>query len=249
MGTSIDISEEAGVRYLHFGSSWIQGAMRIARPWALELEYTRDMMVALLLREGTRWPGDALLVGLGAGSLLKFLHRHRPRARLKVVEIESDVVAAARQFFKLPEPSPHLEVEIADADDYLAASKRAFDLVMVDGFDARGRPGTLESTLFYARVRGVLSDRGLVAINLLGRSRSAAPTIARIAEVFDGRALALPPCPGGNVIVFAAAGERIARTFPQLRRAAGRLRTETKLNLFPTLARLERRAAADRIEL
>jgi spermidine synthase len=25
----INISEEAGVRYLHFGSTWIQGAMRI----------------------------------------------------------------------------------------------------------------------------------------------------------------------------------------------------------------------------
>ena len=34
---SVDISEEAGVRYLHFGSDWVQGAMRIARPWALEL--------------------------------------------------------------------------------------------------------------------------------------------------------------------------------------------------------------------
>ena len=33
----VDISEEAGVRYLHFGSDWVQGAMRIARPWSLEL--------------------------------------------------------------------------------------------------------------------------------------------------------------------------------------------------------------------
>ncbi len=47
---SIEVSEEAGVRYLHFGSPWVQGAMRIARPWSLELEYTRDMMMALLLR-------------------------------------------------------------------------------------------------------------------------------------------------------------------------------------------------------
>jgi spermidine synthase len=47
---NIDISEEAGVRYLHFGSSWVQGAMRIARPFALELDYTREMMVPLLLR-------------------------------------------------------------------------------------------------------------------------------------------------------------------------------------------------------
>ena len=26
----IEVSEEAGVRYLHFGSDWVQGAMRIA---------------------------------------------------------------------------------------------------------------------------------------------------------------------------------------------------------------------------
>ena len=41
---SIEVSEEGGVRYLHFGSDWVQGAMRIQRPNALELPYTRDMM-------------------------------------------------------------------------------------------------------------------------------------------------------------------------------------------------------------
>jgi hypothetical protein len=44
---AVDISEETGVRYLHFGSDWIQGAMRIARPWSLELAYTREMMAGL----------------------------------------------------------------------------------------------------------------------------------------------------------------------------------------------------------
>ena len=44
MNTPIDISEEAGVRYLHFGSDWVQGAMRIRKPDALELAYTREMM-------------------------------------------------------------------------------------------------------------------------------------------------------------------------------------------------------------
>ncbi len=47
MAFSIDVREEAGVRTLHFGSDWIQGAMRIARPWNLELDYTREMMVSL----------------------------------------------------------------------------------------------------------------------------------------------------------------------------------------------------------
>ncbi len=56
MATPIDISEQAGVRFLHFGSTWIQGAMRIARPWNLELEYTKEMMASLLLRDEARWP-------------------------------------------------------------------------------------------------------------------------------------------------------------------------------------------------
>ena len=50
MASSIEVSEEAGVRYLHFGSRWVQGAMRVQRPWALELEYTREMLLPLVLR-------------------------------------------------------------------------------------------------------------------------------------------------------------------------------------------------------
>ena len=53
---SIETSDEAGVRFLHFGSDWVQGAMRIARPWALELAYTRDMMWPLLLNGTPTWP-------------------------------------------------------------------------------------------------------------------------------------------------------------------------------------------------
>src|SRR5437879_4366375 len=81
MAISIEISEQRRVRYLHFGSHWIQGAMRIARPHALELEYTREMMLALLLRSGSRWPRHVLLIGLGAASLTKFLYRNRPHAK------------------------------------------------------------------------------------------------------------------------------------------------------------------------
>ena len=43
MNPPIDISEEAGVRYLHFGSDWIQGAMRIRSPRKLELANQREL--------------------------------------------------------------------------------------------------------------------------------------------------------------------------------------------------------------
>ena len=58
---------------LHFGSEWTKGAMRIARSWNLELEYMREMMASLLLRDA---PLKVLLIGIGAALLTKFLYCH-----------------------------------------------------------------------------------------------------------------------------------------------------------------------------
>ena len=115
---SVDISEEAGVRYLHFGSDWVQGAMRIARPWALELSYTREMMAGLLLRPTNLWPRSALLVGLGAGSLAKFIYRNLPDCRITIIEINPQIEFIARQYFKLPDDPRRLDVVIGCGADY-----------------------------------------------------------------------------------------------------------------------------------
>jgi len=239
VAVDIHISEEAGVRYLHFSSAWIQGAMRIARPWALELDYTREMMAALLLRPDARWPRSALIVGLGAGSLLKFLHRHRPAARLTVVEIEPAVVAAARQYFKLPEEDARLAVVIGDGAEYIAAGKRRFDLILVDGYDAEAGTGLLDTLPFYANARARLSDEGLLVTNLLSnRRRDLHDSVARLTAAFDGRALAFPSCDSGNTVAFAAAGEAVDVTLEEMRAAALDLKRDTGLNLLPTVTKL-----------
>ncbi len=244
MALSIEILEEAGVRSLHFGSHWIQGAMRIARPHALELEYTRDMMFSLLLRPGRRWPRQVLQIGLGAASLTRFLCRHRPHAALTVVEIEPAVVAAARQFFKLPEDSAQVTIEIGDGADYVAGSTREFDLILVDGFDAKGRPGMLDMLPFYCNARARLSQQGLLVANVLTRSRGITASLERIVKAFDGRACALPPCPGGNTIVVAAVGDPIDVALTDLAAAARAQKRDTGLNLLPLLARLAAAQAA-----
>lgn len=238
MPTPVEISEEAGVRYLHFGSEWIQGAMRIARPWALELDYTREMMAALLLRPEPEWPRKVLLIGLGAASLTKFLYRHRPLARLTVVEIEPAVVAAARQFFKLPEDPKRLRIEIADGVAWLAGSDKTFDLILVDGFDADARAGALDTLPFYRACRAHLGDRGLLSVNLLGRNRGFKGSVDRIKKAFDDRAMVFPSCDHGNAIAFAAAGEPVCMPLGELSLQALALRKATGLNLLPTLTRL-----------
>jgi spermidine synthase len=235
---SIEISEARGVRYLHFGSHWIQGAMRIARPWALELDYTQDMMLALLLRYGHAWPRSALQVGLGAGSITKFLHRHRRGARLKVVEISPDVVTAAWQYFKLPDASPRLDVEVADGHEFMARTTRRFDLIVIDGYDAKARPGMLDSVPFYVNCRARLNEGGVLAANLLTRRRDASAALARMRRAFDDRVLALPPCEGGNTVAFAAARAPVVIGHDELRANALKLKADTGLNLLPTVARL-----------
>ncbi len=235
---SIEISEKGGVRYLHFGSPWVQGAMRIARPWALELEYTRDMMMPLVLHGDPAWPGSVLQVGLGSASLTRFLHRRRPGARLTVVEIEPSVVAAARQFFKLPEESARLRIEIGDGHDYMAASHRRFDLILVDAFDDKGRSGMLDSVPFYLNCRARLGESGLVAVNLLDRHKGAKAGIERLRAAFDDRVLVLPSCEAGNTIAIAAVGAPLRESFADLRASAAKVKDETGLNLLPTLARL-----------
>lgn len=236
MSVSIDIREEAGVRTLHFGSEWIQGAMRIARPWNLELEYTREMMAGLLLRDT---PRKVLLIGLGAASLVKFLYRHYPLAHLTVVEIEPAVVAAARQFFKLPEDPKRIHLVIGDGAEYVLNNKnKKFDLILVDGFDERARAGALETLPFYQACRSSLGENGIMAVNMLSRSRNFKRVVAHITEAFDERALVFPSAESGNALVLAVTGYPIAISFDDLKENALALKQATGLNLLPTLTRL-----------
>jgi spermidine synthase len=201
--------------------------------------------MALLLHPGQRWPRNALQIGLGAGSITKYLHRHRPHAKLTVVEIAPEVVTTGWQFFNVPDDPKRLTIEIGDGHAYAAATVRQFDLILVDGFDAKGRAGMLDSAPFYCNCRARLTGNGIMAINLLSRRRGAAESIARIREAFDDRVLVLPPCNAGNIVVLAAAGRPLRASFDELRASARKLKDDTALNLLPLLARLQASGADD----
>jgi spermidine synthase len=244
MNTPIDISEAAGVRYLHFGSDWIQGAMRIRKPYALELAYTREMMAGLLLRDGLaqdagQWPKNVLIIGLGAASLAKFVHHHYPHSRIRVVEIAPAVVAAARQFFKLPPEDARFSIHIGCGAQYVLEKEQKYDLILVDGYDRNARAGALDTLPFHQAVRSRLGERGLMAVNLFGRSKGYKASLERIVSAYDGRALAFPSCDSGNVVAFGANGEPVERSMVELRARAAALKESTGLDLLPTVTRLE----------
>jgi spermidine synthase len=225
--------------------------MRIARPFALELEYTRAMMLALLLRPSPRWPKSVLLIGLGAASLPKFLYRNRPKAALTVVEIDAAVVTTAAQYFELPDDRRRLAIEIADGHEYVAATDRRFDLIIVDGYDAKCRVGMLETLPFYTGARACLTETGILVTNFLNRHRGLRASLERMDRAFDSRVCALPACASGNIIAAAATGAPVDISLADLRTGALALKHDTGLNLAPMVARLAKLQAglSDRFAL
>jgi spermidine synthase len=201
---AITLSEQDGVRFLHFGSRWVQGAMRLSDPVSLELAYVKDMMAWLLFLEP---PSRILQLGLGAASLTKFCHGHCRGAEITVVENSRVVVEAAHEWFALPQPDARLAVVRADAGAYVARPRvrGRFGVVQVDLYDRDAAGPVLDSETFYRHCHAALAVPGVMAVNLFGRHASFRRSLKRIGAVFD-QVIALDARDEGNLVVLALKG-------------------------------------------
>lgn len=200
------LSEHDGVRYLHLGTPWVQGAMRISKPQALELEYIQRMMVWMLLRPSDTLADDhAVQLGMGAAAITRFCH-NAMRMRCTVVELNPSVIHACRMWFHLPQPSASFEVVEANAADYAADPARAqtAQVLCVDLYDHDAASPVLDSTAFYRDCHQLLTDGGVMTVNLFGRDASFERSARRIAQAF-GRAnvWSVQPTKEGNTVVMA----------------------------------------------
>jgi len=217
----------------------MQGAMRIVQPCDLALEYTQVMMVSLLLRDEAVFPRNVLLIGLGAGSLTKFLYRHFSLTHLTVVEIDSRVVDVARHSFGLPDDPSRINIFIGDGVEFVKSAGHSYDLILVDGFNEHAHPGELNSLNFYQACRSRLSESGVLVVNLIGLCHGVKGGFVHIESAFEQRALMLPKCKSGNTIALAVCGEAVNLSLAELRERAQQLEERTTLALMPTLIKLE----------
>lgn len=197
---TVDVSERDGVRYLHLGNDTVQSAMRVNAPNDLELAYTRAMMAFLLFHAE---PGDVLMIGLGGGSLAKFVYHRLSGARTTVVEINPQVVAAARGHFLLPEPDARFQVEIRDGVEFMASSPEPVDVIMVDGFDSGAQVEALASQRFYDDCAAALRPGGMLVVNLWSSDRHFDIYLERIRTSFNHLVLCLSTTKHSNIVVLA----------------------------------------------
>ena len=206
------LSEFEGVRYLHLGSPWVQGAMRLRKPQALELDYIQRMMAWMLWRpQAEVSAGHAVQLGLGAASITRFCHQTMAM-RCTAVEINLSVILACRLWFALPEDNPRLQVVEADAGAWVRQPQHAgsADVLCVDLYDDDAAAPVLDDEVFYAACQRLLAPGGLMSVNLFGRDASLARSSARIAAAFGAdQVWQLTPTKEGNTVVIAAKGVQV----------------------------------------
>ena len=202
----VSVSDDGEVRHLHVGAPCVQGSMRVAEPFEIELQYVQRMMAWLLFVEpASVTKRHAMQLGLGAGAITKFCHK-KLRLCTTAIELNPQVLAVCRQWFKLPPDGPKLRVVLADAAEEIRNPmwQGTVDALAVDLYDHEAAAPVLDSPDFYADCRALLTEDGCMTVNLFGRASSFERSLQSMASAFGEDALwAFKPTREGNTVVLA----------------------------------------------
>ena len=202
----VSVSDDGDVRYLHLGTPWVQGSMKLKTPFDIDLEYVQRMMAWLLFVEPDSIPERrAMQLGLGAAALTKF-HYKKLKMPTTAIEINPQVIHICRSWFKLPPDNDTLEVVQADASMEILKPRwqGTVDALQVDLYDHNAAAPVLDSAEFYGDCRALLTPEGTMTVNLFGRASSYQRSLDKISAAFGAENVwAFKPTREGNTIVLA----------------------------------------------
>ncbi|MDD2833300.1 MAG: polyamine aminopropyltransferase [Methylotenera sp.] len=232
---NVDVSEIDGVRALHLGSATVQSAMRIRDPFALELRYTRAIMCFLLFHDQVK---NMLTIGLGGGSIPKYVYANCPEITSKVVEVNPRVIQVARNQFCVPENDERFEVIETDGLQYLVDHSEETDVLLIDAFDRNGIPPDFCNQTFFDNCAAAIKLDGIFVMNLWGSDKNFPVYFQRIETSFEGRALMLPTGAPGNIAVFAFKSNLNNLKISSLRQRAKKLEQTHQIEFLQFLDKL-----------
>lgn len=229
----IEVVDDGHIRSLHFGNPVRQSATDLSRPEYLVLSYTRAMMGSLLFNPS---PAKVLLIGVGGGSLAKFILHHCPHCTIDAVDHRELVVKLAYGYFRLPE-DPRLHIHIMDGVRFVhrhaITAAGSYDLILIDAYNDTGMDDQMGEGSFLRDCRSLLSDDGLLAINLWGRDQPRYGQAHRsLQSCFGAKPLLLPSEGTTNIIALALRGTDFRRAFKIAETRAKVLEYRTGLELL-----------------
>ena len=198
----IEVVDEGDRRSLHFGTYPKQSCMSLAKPYALMLGYTKAMMASLIFQPK---PQRVLIIGLGGGSLVKFLLHHFSDCHIDVVELRQDVINIARRFFMVPTHHSQLNLYIDEGYHFVQQQfyqdVQGYDMILVDAYDHQSMAESVGSQAFFDACCSLLKQNGVMGINLWGGG-GIQPIVSKIKNSFHAGIATLPVPDRGNIIAF-----------------------------------------------
>jgi spermidine synthase len=109
---------------------------------------------------------DVLFIGGGGFSGPKRFLTDYPNVNVDVVEIDGDVIEAAKQYFNVRE-NPRLRIFNEDGRMYLQRSEKKYDLMVLDAYSRTYVPFHLMTLEFFRELNMDLKPNGVVVSNLI----------------------------------------------------------------------------------
>src|SRR6185295_552161 len=227
---TLQVWERSGVRVLE-SDRVPQAALHLADGDST-LPYNRTAPAVLLLNPEIR---RALLIGLGGGTVGRYLQARLPELQVRYVDVDPAVPEIARRFFHF-QVGPRTVVTVADGRRFLQSSGDRWDLIYGDAYIGQSVPFHLTTVEFLDEVERHLAPGGVFAVNLAaGLSDPFSQAMYRTVHDRFGAVYVFPVRRALNVLVVATREPDVLPTAELVRR--GRLLDRT-LRFDPKLAAL-----------
>ena len=173
-----EVDDSVGKKYrvLSFDlSGEVQGAIALgldgrADFGKLVLEYIRTMSYGMMFAPQLACdkPGNALVLGLGAGSLANLLHSRFSNYQVDVAEVSENVREAAVGFLGTPQHDARMKIFMDGAESVFlhVPADRMYDVVVMDAYMAGPRiPPSLETDSFVSGLAARMTPGGVLVLN------------------------------------------------------------------------------------
>lgn len=128
---------------------------------------------------------EALIIGLGGGSLVKVIHKFWHEAHITGVDIDPLMIEMGKKYLGLREDE--VRIVVSDAMPFIKKEiklKKTYDLICVDTYNGDSYPPQFEGKEFIDIVKKLLKHDGMVVFNRLyyGEKRPQAAKFGRFLE-------------------------------------------------------------------
>ncbi len=236
----IEVMERGNKRTLHFGTPDIQSDIDLRAPHQLTLGYMHTMLNALLLMEN---PKRILMIGLGGGSMARFLLHHYPECQIDAIECRQAVADIARDYFLLSD-NPRLNIVVEDGGRFCFSADPSqyghYDIILVDAFIGNSIARQVCGQGFSDVCHQRLTKHGLFAMNLWsGSFISSKELLEGISGSFSGQLVHFTVANKNNVVAIAYNGDLQQVLNQPLNERAQKMTQQLSVNFMPLLQQLK----------